>query len=118
MKRLSVLFAIALCMVSGTCVGSQDSLIAPRSCRTPGEVTSRLPASGGHPPASPFADAYVKPHPHPNASLLHYPRLHANFFSRAPENEAAYEALGLYGAVTTGAIFSDGREGGYDLGLR
>jgi len=50
--------------------------------------------------------------PWPTPSTFPYPRLHANLFSRAPEDEAAYDALSRYGAVTTGSIYSNGREGG------
>ncbi len=37
---------------------------------------------------------------------------------KVPENEAAYDALSRYGAVTTGALHSVGSEGEYDLGVR
>jgi len=46
------------------------------------------------------------------APTMRYPRLHANLFDRVPEDEAAYDALSRYGAVTTGSIYSNGREGG------
>jgi hypothetical protein len=42
----------------------------------------------------------------------------ANLFTRVPDNEAAYDALSRYGVVKTGAIFSNGSEGGYNLGDR
>ncbi len=56
--------------------------------------------------------------PWPTPTSARYPRLHANLFSKVPENEAAYDALSRYGAVTTGALHSVGSEGGYDLGVR
>ncbi len=56
--------------------------------------------------------------PLPQATSARYPRLHANIYSKVPENEAAYDALSRYGAVTTGALYSVGSKGGYDLGVR